>query len=106
MIKLYPDKKVPISSLKAELEKLTAEVADLKPQLDAVKVDLDELKTIRTIISPPEEMPQGKEEPKTTVTLAPKEKASLIDRLHDKQQLVDEQKQKGKTRSTSRENEL
>lgn len=41
-----------------------------------------------------------------TVTQAPKEKASLIDRLHDKQQIVDEQKQKGKTRSNSRENEL
>ena len=106
LIKLYPDKKVPISSLKAELEKLPAEISDLKPQLDAVKVDLDELKTILTIISPPEEMPQEKEEPKTTVTQAPKEKASLIDRLHDKQQLVDEQKQKGKTRSISRENEL
>ena len=106
LIKLYPDKKVPISNLRAELEKLTAEVADLKPQLDAVKVDLDELKTIRTIISPPEETPQEKEESKTTVTQAPKEKASLIDRLHDKQQIIDEQKQKGKTRSTSRENEL
>ena len=88
------------------MEKLPAEISDLKPQLDAVKVDLDELKAIRTIISPPEEMPQEKEEPKTTVTQAPKEKASLIDRLHDKQQIIDEQKQKGKTRSTSRENEL
>ena len=106
LIKLYPDKKVPISSLRAELEKLAAEVADLKPQLDAVKVDLDELKTIRTIISPPEEKLQEKEEPKATVTQAPKEKASLIDRLHDKQQIVDEQKQKGKSHSHSYENEL
>lgn len=106
LIKLYPDKKVPISSLRAELEKLSAEIADLKPELDTVKADLDELKAIRTIISPPEEKPYEKQEPKVTVTQAPKEKASLIDRLHDKQQIVDEQKQKGKSHSHSYENDL
>ena len=36
---------------------------------------------------------------------APKEKASLIDRLHDKQQIVDEQKQKGKSHSHGHEND-
>ena len=30
LIKLYPDKKVPISSLRDELEKLPTEIADLK----------------------------------------------------------------------------
>ena len=106
LIKLYPDKKVPISSLRAELEKLPAEIADLKLEMDTVKADLDELKAIRTIISPPEEKPYEKQEPKVTVTQAPKEKASLIDRLHDKQQIVDEQKQKGKSHSHSYENDL
>ena len=106
LIKLYPDKKVPISSLRAELEKLSAEIADLKPELDTVKADLDELKAIRTIISPPEEKPYEKQEPKATVTQEPKEKASLLDRLHDKQQIVDEQKQKGKSHSHSYENDL
>jgi hypothetical protein len=88
------------------LEKLPAEIADLKLEMDTVKADLDELKAIRTIISPPEEKPYEKQEPKVTVTQAPKEKASLIDRLHDKQQIVDEQKQKGKSHSHSYENEL
>lgn len=109
LIKLYPDKKVPISSLRAELEKLPTEIADLKPQLDAVKADLDELKTVRAIITPPEEKPQETRETKIIVTQAPKEKASLIDRLHEKQEYVkerDRQTPPKKSQSHSWENEL
>ena len=109
LCKYYPDKKVPAKSLKAEQDSLKSEIEALRPELDAVKADLDELKTVRTIISPPEEKPQEKEEPKATVTQAPQEKASLIDRLHEKQEYVkerDRQTPPKKSQSHSRENEL
>ena len=104
LYKFYPDKKIPSHSLKTEMKKLSANLEELKAKVDTVKTDLDELKFVRNCITPREET---KEEATTNETKqAPKEKASVIDRLHDKQQIVDEQKQKGKTRSNSRENEL
>ena len=109
LCKYYPDKTVPTKSLKAEQDSLRSELDVLRPELDAVKADLDELKTVRSIISPPEEKPQEKEEPKATVTQASQEKASLIDRLHEKQEFVkerDRQTPPVKKKSLSRENEL
>ena len=109
LCKYYPDKTVPTKSLKAEQDSLRSELDALRPELDAVKADLDELKTVRSIISPPEEKSQEKEEPKATVTQASQEKASLIDRLHEKQEFVkerDRQTSPVKKKSLSRENEL
>ena len=105
LYKSYPDRKIPNRTLNVELKELSAKLEELKGEVAAVKTDLDELKFVRSCITPREEV---KEEEKTTVEAkqATKEKASLIDRLHDKQQIVDEQKQKGKARSISRENEL
>ena len=83
----------------------SSEVEALRPELDAVKEDLTELRLIQNCIAP--EAPNEEKGEKTLTEKQPtKEKASLIDRLHDKQQIVDEQKQKGKARSTDRENEL
>ena len=107
--KFYPSKKIPVSTLQKELDTLSAEVEDLRPVLDAVKGELDELKAVRAIISPQEEKSQEKEDPKATAVQAPKEKASLIDRLHEKQDYVkerDRQTPPKKPQSQSWENEL
>ena len=77
----------------------------LRPELDAVKADLTEPRFVQKCITPEEtNEKEGEETP--TVKQNSKEKASLIDRLHDKQQIVDEQKQKGKSHSHSYENDL
>ena len=76
-----------------------------KTELDAVKEDLTELRFVQNCITP-EEPNEEKGEEIPTVKQTSKEKASLIDRLHEKQQIVDEQKQKGKSHSHSYENDL
>lgn len=103
--KFYPSKKIPVSTLQKELATLSAEVEALRPELDAVKEDLTELRFVQNCITP-EETNEEKGEKTLTEKQPAKEKASLIDRLHDKQQIVDEQKQKGKSHSHSYENEL
>ena len=77
----------------------------LRPELDAVKAELDELRFAQNCITP-EETNEEKGEETLTEKQTTKEKASLIDRLHEKQQIVDEQKQKGKSHSHSYENDL
>ena len=103
--KFYPSKKIPVNTLQKELDTLSAEVEALRPELDAVKADLTELRFVQNCITP-EETNEEKGEETPTVKQTSKEKASLIDRLHDKQQIVDEQKQKGKARSHRYENDL
>ncbi len=103
--KFYPSKKIPVSTLQKELDTLSAEVEDLRPVLDAVKEDLTELRFEQNCIAP-EEPNEEKGEKTLTEKQPTKEKASLIDRLHDKQQIVDEQKQKGNSYSHGYENEL
>ncbi len=103
--KFFPNKKIPVSTLQKELDTLSAEVEALRPELDAVKADLTELRFVQNCITP-EETNEEKGEETPTVKQTSKEKASLIDRLHDKQQIVDEQKQEGKSHSHSYENEL
>ena len=103
--KFYPSKKIPVSTLQKELDTLSAEVEALRPELDAVKADLTELRFVQNCITP-EETNEEKGEKTLTEKQTTKEKASLIDRLHDKQQIVDEQKQKEKSHSHSYENEL
>ena len=101
LCKYFPDKKVPISRLRAERDSLKSELDALRPELDTVMADLDELKTVRTFISPPEGM--------SVPTIKPKEKESLIDRLHEKQEYVkerDRQTPLAKKKSHSLENEL
>ena len=104
LYKFYPDKKIPNHKLKAELKELSDDLETLNKELSAIKADLDELRFVRNCITPKEDI---NEEEKTTIDAkqAPKEKASLIDRLHDKQQIVDEQKQKGKSHGHSHEND-
>lgn len=103
--KFYPSKKIPVSTLQKELDTLSAEVEALRPELDAVKEDLTELRFVQNCIAP-EEPNEEKGEKTLTEKQPTKEKASLIDRLHDKQQIVDEQKQKGNSHSHGYENEL
>ena len=101
LCKYFPDKKVPISRLRAERDSLKSELDALRPELDTVMADLDELKTVRTFISPPEGM--------SVLTVKLKEKESLIDRLHEKQEYVkerDRQSPTDKKKSHSWENEL
>ena len=105
LYKFYPDKKIPNRTLKAELKELSDDLESLNEKLTAIKTDLDELKYVRNCITPKEDINE-EEKPTIEAKQAPKEKASFIDRLHDKQQIVDAQKQKGKARSTDRENEL
>ena len=94
-----------MSTLQKELDTLSSEVEALRPELDAVKEDLTELRFIQNCIAP-EAPNEEKGENTLTEKQTTKEKASLIDRLHDKQQIVDEQKQKGKSHSHSYENDL
>ena len=103
--KFYPSKKIPVSTLQKELDTLSAEVEDLRPALDAVKEDLTELRFVQNCIAP-EEPNEEKGEKTLTEKQTTKEKASLIDRRHEKQKNVDEQKQKEKSHSHAYENEL
>ena len=98
LYKFYPDRKIPNRTLKAELKELSDDLEALNKELAAIKADLDELRFVRNCITPREDI---NEEENLTIEAkqAPKEKASLIDRLHDKQQIADEQKQKGKSHS-------
>ena len=97
LYKFYPDRKIPNRTLKAELKELSDDLEALNKELAAIKADLDELRFVRNCITPRD----INEEENLTIEAkqAPKEKASLIDRLHDKQQIADEQKQKGKSHS-------
>ena len=76
----------------------------LNKELSAIKADLDEMRFVRNCITPKEDINE-EEKPTIEAKQAPKEKASLIDRLHDKQQTVDEQKRKGKSHSHGHEND-
>ena len=80
------------------MKELSDDLEALNKELAAIKADLDELRFVRNCITPREDI---NEEENLTIEAkqAPKEKASLIDRLHDKQQIADEQKQKGKSHS-------
>ena len=104
LYKFYPDKKIPNRTLKAELKELSDELQVLNEKLTAIKADLDELKFVWNCITPREDINED-EKPTIEAKQAPKEKASLIDRLHDKQQTVDEQKRKGKSHSHGHEND-
>jgi len=97
IIKFYPDKKVPAKDLREELKALTADVAALRPKAEAIKTELDDLKTIRYCVSYVQ-----KEAETPAENDVPKEKESVIDRLHEKQEIINErdrQKRQGKTQS-------
>ena len=97
IIKFYPDKKVPAKDLREELKKLTAEIAALRPKAEAIKAELDDLKTIRYSVNYVQ-----KEAETSAENDVPKEKESVIERLHEKQEIINErdrQKRQGKTQS-------
>ena len=95
--KFYPDKKVPVDSLNAELKKLPDEMETLRPELDKVKADLEELRFIRCCVASLEEKPERAENGV---------KESVINRLHEQQQIVDERKQNNNSRNHSIEKEI
>ena len=97
IIKFYPDKKVPAKDLREELKELTAEIAALHPKTEAIKAELDDLKIIRYSVNYVQ-----KEAETSAENDVPKEKESVIERLHEKQKVINErdrQKRQGKTQS-------
>lgn len=97
IIKFYPDKKVPAKDLREELKELTAEVAALRPKAESIKAELDDLKIIRYSVNYVQ-----KESETSAENDVPKEKESVIERLHEKQEIINErdrQKRQGKTQS-------
>lgn len=97
IIKFYPDKKFPAKDLRKELKELTADVAALRPKAEAIKAELDDLKTIRYCVSYVQ-----KEAEMSAENDVPKEKESVIDRLHEKQEIINERdhlKRQGKAQS-------
>ena len=95
IIKFYPDKKVPARDLREELKELTAEIAALHPKAEAIKAELDDLEIIRYSINYVQ-----KEVETSAENDVPKEKESVIERLHEKQMIINERDRKKQNEKT------
>lgn len=93
ILKFYPDKKVPANVLREELKALAADVDALRPKAEAIKADLDELKKVRYCV----EYIQKEVSAESDV---PEEKESVIARLHEKQEIVNERDRQKRSEKT------
>lgn len=107
ILKFYSDGKAPTQALSKERNRLSAELEEIRPRLDALNDELEQMNIVRICLTPQKSKDEPKREmenahiPEKRVITTPKqERASALGRLREKQQEVNEREQRKKTSHT------